>query len=526
MHKYLHASKPASVPTVYVSVEPADLIYIQGKPVAVPIAGTSQLSYIENTDSDLFQWGYGPGADWFVLLSGRWYKSNSLNGPWTFATENLPADFAKIPVNSARGRVLVSVPGTTASQYTGISSQIPQIASVHPANAKLEVTYAGNPSFKPIEGTQLEYAANTSYDVIKVSDREYYSCYSGVWFVASDPKGPWAVARYVPPAIYQIPPSSPLYQDTYVHIYNPDGSIVTAEQTPEPANEENAAILVGFTAGYLSSYWWNGAWMWGTGWYYPPYYYGGIYYGYPVTWTGGSWYNSATGAYGRYAGVYGPYGGAAARSYYNPTTGTYARGAAAYGPNGAVGGGSFYNPRYGVGGKTIQGSSPYGSWGRSAVSTPNGGAITGHASGSAGSVGRITTKNGSTTIGKSNATGDVYAGRDGNVLSQRQDGSWQKYDNGDWNSVNKPSNLPANTNAAQNRAAADRATQGGRNGTLGDRNGGSMQRPAQMPAQRPAQVPSNLNRDFSARQAGGGYRGFSGGGGFRGGGGGFRGGRR
>ena len=46
-----------------------------------------------------------------------------------------------------------------------------------------------------------------------------------------------------------------------------------------------------------------------------------------------------TGAYGRSASAYGPYGGAGVGARYNPRTGTYARGAAAYGPYGARGAG-------------------------------------------------------------------------------------------------------------------------------------------------------------------------------------------
>ena len=48
-------------------------------------------------------------------------------------------------------------------------------------------------------------------------------------------------------------------------------------------------------------------------------------------------YNPWTGAYGRGAVAYGPYGGAGVGARYNPRTGTYARGAAAWGPYGARG---------------------------------------------------------------------------------------------------------------------------------------------------------------------------------------------
>ena len=80
-----------------------------------------------------------------------------------------------------------------------------------------------------------------------------------------------------------------------------------------------------------------------------------------------AWYNPWTGAYGRSAGVYGPYGGAGVGARYNPRTGTYARGAAAYGPYGARGVAQAYNPRTGTYAATRQGSNVYGSWGSTAV---------------------------------------------------------------------------------------------------------------------------------------------------------------
>ncbi len=114
-----------------------------------------------------------------------------------------------------------------------------------------------------------------------------------------------------------------------------------------------------------------GCTVWGSGWYYPPYYgYGGFYpyyYGHFPTYGYSAWYNPRTGAYGRSAGVYGPYGGAGVGARYNPRTGTYARGAAAYGPYGSRGVAQAYNPRTGTYAQTRQGSNVYGSWGSTSV---------------------------------------------------------------------------------------------------------------------------------------------------------------
>jgi hypothetical protein len=63
------------------------------------------------------------------------------------------------------------------------------------------------------------YATNTSFDVIRVGDL-YYTCFQGAWFVSTTPKGPWKLTDSVPAEIYTIPPSNPLYDDTYVQVYS------------------------------------------------------------------------------------------------------------------------------------------------------------------------------------------------------------------------------------------------------------------------------------------------------------------
>jgi len=501
----------ADVPQVFVSTQPADLIAVEGAPQLVAIAGT-HLQYADNTPNDLFF--YKPATQWYVLLSGRWFRASTLNGPWTFASTTLPADFAKIPLNSPRGSVLVSVPGTAAAQYAGASTEVPQVATVNPQNAKLTVTYTGDPQFKPIEGTSLQYAVNTQNDVVKIDDTTYYACYSGVWFAASSPQGPWTVAGAVPPVIYTIPPSSPLYADTFVYVYNADGAQATPppQATPGPY-AATTEVLAGYTLGYLNSYWANGGWVYGTGWYWPGYYYPGvipIYYPYAWTWNGGwgwGWggaYAGWGGAYGRWGGYYGPYGGAAYRAQYNPATGTYARGGAVYGPNGAVGGGAFYNPRYGVAGRTVQGSNPYGSWGRSAVTTRYGNAVTGHVNTANGSAAGIATRNGTTAVAQAK-NGDVYAGHDGNVY-RNQNGTWQKSTGGgSWSDVHPPSPSADRASPSTDRAATS----------------GYGYHPSATPAYRPSSTNmintsdlNGLNRDYTARQSGfSGFHGFGGGGG-------------
>jgi hypothetical protein len=152
------------------------------------------------------------------------------------------------------------------SRQAVISSQVPQTAGVNRSQTKLNVSYDGEPQFKPVEGTTLEYAVNTSTDVVRAGG-SYYACRNAVWFVAAAPAGPWVVADNIPAEIYRIPASSPLYHVRYVRVYS---------ATPD-------WVYFGYTPGYLGAYVRNGVVVYGTGWAYPGWY-GRYYYGWPWTW--------------------------------------------------------------------------------------------------------------------------------------------------------------------------------------------------------------------------------------------------
>src|SRR5262249_16902951 len=148
------------------------------------------------------------------------------------------------------------------------------------------------------EQTIVERAVNTDKDIIKVGDL-YYMCFQGVWFMARSATGPWEVTSSVPKEIYEIPASSPSHHVTYVTV-----------EADEQDDEWVTAVAAAGSTGMMVAW---GCAVWGTGWYYPPYYwYGGyypIYYpGFP-TYGYSAWYNPYTGAYGRNAWAYGPYGG-------------------------------------------------------------------------------------------------------------------------------------------------------------------------------------------------------------------------
>ena len=456
------AAKSATIPVIYLSFEPAEMIQTQGTPKAEPIPGT-ELLWVTNTGNNLF---VDTATNYYyVLLSGRWFKAPDFNKTWEYVPgSKLPAGFAKIPTDHPKASALACIPGTEPAKEAVIANSIPQTAAIDRASTKLEVKYDGEPKFKDVKGAALKYAVNSKTPVIKVADDSYYAAENAVWFTAPGPLGPWSVATSVPPVIYTIPPESPIHYVTYVRIYSYDDKVVNVGYTPgyygTVVNEEQVVVygsgwyyppyMGGWwygwpcTYGYGATFVWSsdGGWAvgfgvgYGYGWYYP--YWGpwGYYGWYP-------WYPPYWGAWGGYAamnvyGRWGSYNYAATRAAWaNPWTGNY----------GAGGRGGVYNPATGAwaGGGRFANTNIYtgntvAARGGAAYNPETGRVVAGGAGylgniysgeGAAGRGGLVYNTNTNTglAVGKNN----IYAGHDGNVYKyDRSSGNWYKNDNGSW----------------------------------------------------------------------------------------------
>jgi len=522
----------APAPAVFYSHAPAEILTFKGQPVYGKIPGTG-LTYATNTESDVFY--HVPASQYYCLIAGRWFRAGSLQGPWSYATPDLPTDFAKIPPQSPAARVLASVPETPEAADAVLLAQVPNTAVVNTreAESKVKVSYYGDPEFKPVEGTSLSYAANTQEKIIKVGDL-YYLCFQAVWFVSATPQGPWRTADSVPKEIYTIPPSSPVYNVTYVTQTTSSGGQVESSHTGGYLGMFVIGAAVGATIAY------------GSGYYYPPYVYYPrvavpypIYHPYSYTYGVGVAYNPYTHAYGTGAAAYGPYGGAGWGAAYNPSTGTYARGATAYGPYGSRTAAQAYNPWTGGYAATRQGSNPYAQWGgsvasrgdqwvatqhvstasgtRASMQTSQGGAAVAQ-SGARGSAAAVQTAQGGQAVagrgasggsayaGKS-ASGDVYAGKDGNVYKRSSSGGWQSYQNGGWNTVDTSA---AKANAQQRAQSSERPASGSLQGSSQAQSLGQEFQNRQRGANQSERF-QNVQRSGGGGLGGGGGR-FSGGG--------------
>jgi len=364
-------SLAGGVPTIYVSETPAELLVFKGQPAFTAIPGTA-LQWATNTAADVIS--EPTRNEYYVLLSGRWFSSAALTGPWAFvASGDLPADFRRIPPDSPAGIVLASVAGTPQAEEAVIANSIPQTATVPRVNGpKFSPHIDGPPQFHPIAGTPLLYVFNASGPIIQVDTHLYYALQGGVWFSATSLDGPWYVAASVPAVIYTIPPTSPLHYVTYVQVY---GSTATV-------------VYVGYTPGYLGTVVApGGVVVYGTGyvyptyvgtvWYPPPPTYGvmaqpvynpavGMTFGFAMgvatasavyAWGGSAYYHPAYYGYpccgSASANVYGQYGSTAysgTRTWYNNPGGSYGTSTSgtyhnyATGTTGSYSGGRSYNP--------------------------------------------------------------------------------------------------------------------------------------------------------------------------------------
>lgn len=305
-----HNGKPiVPPPAILVSTVPTELIQTNGQPQMLPVSGTQLLS-MNNADHAVFM--NPDNNDFYVLISGRWFRGPGLKGPWAFVpSDALPADFARISPHDPMANVLVSVAGTPQAKEAAIAATLPQTAIVK-RSASASVSYQGAPHFIPIEGTTLKYAINTPLPVIQVTPDAYYMVSDGVWFTAVSATGPWRVATRVPDEIYSIPVASPVHYVTYVRIYG----------------EQPDAVVVGYTPGYMGVMVApGGTVVYGTGYSCPGYVGVNAWYGCPTTYgygagfalssavgfgygfaSGWGWGASAAPSWGPYWGT-GPYGG-------------------------------------------------------------------------------------------------------------------------------------------------------------------------------------------------------------------------
>jgi hypothetical protein len=451
--------------------------------------------------------------------------------------------------------VKASVAGTVQAREAAIAATVPQTAAVKIAGTTVTtITYDGEPTMKAIEGTSLQYVANTPTPVIRVAADSFYALQNAVWFSSTSLRGPWAVATVVPTVIYSIPVSSSLHYVTYVKVYS---------LTPE-------VVYVGYTPGYMGTYIdpVTGVVVYGTGYVYDPWV-GSVWYGAPLTygyaasvaytpWAGwavafglGWWWGASTAGWWGW-GPYPYWGPWAYPAWYGVAWGARG-GAVAWGPGGWAGysgniytqwgsrstvsriGGGYnawtgnawasrvgvsYNSRTGVASAGQRGAvanaytGNYAAGGRGVAVGPDGNVVAGgrgtagnaftgnEVSGNRGAVynkgtGEVTRFGG--ISGDKGAVGhigdDVYAGKDGNIYRNTGEGWQQHSQGGGWEPVAGGGQGEATKNATGGLGASNRIQDL-------DRERGARQTGADRAAAL-GQSHRNLNRSFGGGMRGG-----------------------
>lgn len=436
VRKNVPGKSAKDVPVVFVTTEPAEMILTKGEPSYSPIPGT-RLMRVTNSESVLFL--HSGEGQYYLLAAGRWFRTKTLDGPWSAASTDLPTDFAKIPDDNASAFVRASVPGTRDAKDAVMLASVPTTTTIALAPVTEQVVYSGAPQFVVIQGTSVQYAVNSPNAVFLVDGR-YYWCEQGVWLYATTANGPWTFCTSVPAAIYTIPPTHPTHNVTYVVVQSSTPTTVVYSQTS------------GYSGQYVAA---TGVLMFGMGvlvgaaiadddhhhYYYPP----ACHYSYGC----GAVYHHGSGGYVVSAHAsYGPYGGAGRAAAYNPYTGTYSRGAYAYGPAGSASVRQAYNPYTGGYAQSGRVNTAHGSAGRFYAEQGGTSAWGGYRSGPQGTVGGVRTSEGTgaaawdTRYGQGavvkGKSGNVYAGKDGTVYKKDNSGNWSSNSGSGWQDVDKP----------------------------------------------------------------------------------------
>jgi len=251
LSKKLKSDNMSETPEIIASIEPAELIQTDGDPVFIQIPAI-RLSYVSNSDSDLFR--YTETNQYYLLVTGRWFQSDKLEGPWIrINSTKLPRDFWEIPYNSPKWSVLSSISGTVAAKNAlQAATKVSFIKVPKKENITLPLTLPDKPIWQEFSNQHLAYLQNSTIPIFK-DEKYFYCCYNAAWYISKELGIKWSVATTLPNKIHDLPPSAYVFFTKFIRIYK-----VTDE-----------FVEFGFTAGYNNVYIKDGCIVYGSGTTYP-----------------------------------------------------------------------------------------------------------------------------------------------------------------------------------------------------------------------------------------------------------------
>ncbi len=186
-------------PKIFYSTKPALLLFVDGKPIWVPIEKTG-IEFLINTNWDLLREKGKEKGPYYLRYNTNWLTSNSFKGPWTWA-KSLPKGLKKLPKDKNWKAVHNALP-KDLDKIEPPKGPVPKVFYTdEPAEL---ILFDGPPKWEPIGKTGLQYGVNTKEEVFKLNDK-YYVLFSGRWFEAKDLSGPWKWTTKLPKAFLNIP---------------------------------------------------------------------------------------------------------------------------------------------------------------------------------------------------------------------------------------------------------------------------------------------------------------------------------
>ena len=236
----------------------------------------NQLEGASNTSSLLFRDHEG---SCYLLVSGRWLTAESVDSAeWTFLVpEQLPPAFASIPESSRWAEALASVPNTPANRIALLATSLPSERTL-PRSTTISIQWQGEPQFIATDSPALFCATNANALVLKL-EKDFYCNSLDVWFVASNPSGPWSICVKIPKVIASLQIKSPLFEYRFIQVAESTPTTVTFRSTSGAHSEfvhdgvvvygtgftipaEMAGIKAFSSPSYGRGMWWN-PWMLG-----------------------------------------------------------------------------------------------------------------------------------------------------------------------------------------------------------------------------------------------------------------------
>jgi hypothetical protein len=195
-------------PRIIVAASPAMLVPISGNPVIRAVPGTN-FERVINTEALILR--QAGESTFYLHIYDGWVYSSTLAEPW-YQPMVFPPGIDQVATNLAKSGEVEMLDGGNTQPKPSLAKGLPAIyVTEKPAEL---LVFHGLPNFTPIAGTNLQWAANTTADVILDStSSNYYVLVSGRWFRSSSltEAGPWTYTanNSLPADFSRIPVDSP-----------------------------------------------------------------------------------------------------------------------------------------------------------------------------------------------------------------------------------------------------------------------------------------------------------------------------